>query len=369
MKNIFLTFTFLCILSLNIFAEFPHAINFQAIARDANGTVMSATPIQIRLTVIDGSATGTDVYQELRALTTNDYGSFSFQIGRNPNYVTAGSFDEIDWNSGAKFLKIDYDPTNQFNWNLTLGTIEFVSVPFALSAENVSFIDATNAKNGDVLVFNSTTGKFEPKAITSGGGATYTAGAGISIADNVITNTGDISSTNEIQTLNLTGTSLSLSNGGGTVTLPSGTGTSQWTTNTNNIYYNGGNVGIGVSSPEYKLHVRGYLLSQNDENTTEGGIYFGNQNHGIKRILGTNEVEIFSKSGTVGDIGKIHFSANSIGAKELTLSSNGNLYLNSGDFSVNNSNNGVVLKSPNGQCWRVTIDNTGNLLRTSITCP
>ena len=50
-------------------------------------------------------------------------------------------------------------------------------------------------------------------------GATYTAGAGISIVDNIITNTGDISSTNEIQTLNLTGTTLSLSNGGGSVTL------------------------------------------------------------------------------------------------------------------------------------------------------
>jgi len=42
MKNIFLSFTFLCILSLNIFAQFPHAINFQAIARDANGTVTDA---------------------------------------------------------------------------------------------------------------------------------------------------------------------------------------------------------------------------------------------------------------------------------------------------------------------------------------
>jgi hypothetical protein len=86
-------------------------------------------------------------------------------------------------------------------------------------------------------------------------GTTYTAGAGISLAGNVITNSGDLSATNEIQTiskagntvtlsnsggsftvddadasttnelqtLSLAGASLTLSNGGGTVTLPTGT--------------------------------------------------------------------------------------------------------------------------------------------------
>jgi len=241
MKNIIFTFAFLCILALNSFAQFPHAINFQAIARDANGDVMISTPIQIRLTIIDGSATGTEVYQELRALTTNSYGSFSFQIGRDANYVTIGTFAGIDWNTGNKFLKIDYDPTNQFNWALTLGTIEFVAVPFALSAETVSFIDATNAQDGDVLVYNSTTGMFEPQQIA---GTNYTAGTGISISGTTISNTGDLSNTNEIQTLSLNTNILSLSNGGGSVTLPSG-GTSQWISDANGIKYYSGNVVVG----------------------------------------------------------------------------------------------------------------------------
>lgn len=53
-------------------------------------------------------------------------------------------------------------------------------------------------------------------------GQTYTAGTGISIVGSTITNTGDLSNTNEIQTLSIAGSNLSLSNGGGTVALPGG---------------------------------------------------------------------------------------------------------------------------------------------------
>ncbi len=58
---------------------------------------------------------------------------------------------------------------------------------------------------------------------STGGGGSYTAGTGINIAGSVISNTGDLSATNEIQTLGLSGNQLSLSLGGGTVTLPTGT--------------------------------------------------------------------------------------------------------------------------------------------------
>ena len=53
-------------------------------------------------------------------------------------------------------------------------------------------------------------------------GPTYTEGAGIDITGNVITNVGDLSNNNELQTISLAGNNLTLSNGGGTVTLPVG---------------------------------------------------------------------------------------------------------------------------------------------------
>jgi hypothetical protein len=78
------------------------------------------------------------------------------------------------------------------------------------------------ATNGQVLKWNGTT--WAPAADNN---TTYTAGSGISISGTTISAT-DASATNEIQTLSLSGTTLTLSNGGGSVTLP--TGADNWGT-------------------------------------------------------------------------------------------------------------------------------------------
>ncbi len=151
---------------LFVFGQVPQAINFQAIARDGSGNPMVNTNLQIRLSVIDSLQGGTIVYQELRALQTNAYGSFSFQIGVNPSFVIVGTFSAINWGTGNKHLKIDYDPTNTFSFDLTLGIIKFVTVPYAFAAETVTFIDATGAQEGDALIYNQATGKFEPGQVS-----------------------------------------------------------------------------------------------------------------------------------------------------------------------------------------------------------
>lgn len=56
------------------YSQVPDAINFQAIARNANGEVLANTEIMLQLTILDGSAEGTEVYREVRTLTTNNYG-------------------------------------------------------------------------------------------------------------------------------------------------------------------------------------------------------------------------------------------------------------------------------------------------------
>ncbi len=45
------------------------------------------------------------------------------------------------------------------------------------------------------------------------------------------------------------------------------------------------------------------------------------------------------------------------------------LEVRNGDVYISDTTKGIILTSPNGNCWRVTVDNTGNLVRTSIPCP
>ena len=158
----------------------------------------------------------------------------------------------------------------------------------------------TMSLNGSTLTLSNGGGSV---ILPSGGSGTYTAGSGILIAGNVISNIGDADDNpgNEIQTVSLSGQTLSLSNGGGSVNLPTqqagsgiyfsgntinaqdpspsnelqeislsgsalslsqGGGTvvlpNHWDESGGSIYNNNsGNVGIGTSAPTAKLDVAG----------------------------------------------------------------------------------------------------------------
>ena len=45
------------------------------------------------------------------------------------------------------------------------------------------------------------------------------------------------------------------------------------------------------------------------------------------------------------------------------------LQVKQGDVYIEDIGNGVIMKSPNGNCWRYTPDNDGNLVPLQITCP
>lgn len=45
------------------------------------------------------------------------------------------------------------------------------------------------------------------------------------------------------------------------------------------------------------------------------------------------------------------------------------LQVKNGDIYIESVNSGVIMKSPNGQCWRMTVSNAGQPVYTSIACP
>ncbi|MBS1624880.1 MAG: hypothetical protein JST83_12720, partial [Bacteroidetes bacterium] len=59
----------------------PQGINYQAIVRNSAGSVVANTHVAVRFTIHDQTATGTVVFQETHAQTTNQFGLFNSVIG------------------------------------------------------------------------------------------------------------------------------------------------------------------------------------------------------------------------------------------------------------------------------------------------
>lgn len=107
-------------------------INYQAVARNANGTLLSNQSLTVRMSVLGGAANGPVQYQETHSVTTNQLGLFTLQIG-NGTPVT-GTFAAVPWVNANQYLKVEIAPGNG-NFE-ALGTTPFKSVPFALFAAN-----------------------------------------------------------------------------------------------------------------------------------------------------------------------------------------------------------------------------------------
>ena len=127
---------FLTLISVDrVYCQTPQKINYQAVARDAeSGVELSNQAVFLVAKIIQSSSGGELVYQEEHAnISTNSYGLFSIEIGNGAPVV--GSFDEINWSTDQFWLEIDIDLGDGLQ---TMGSMQFVSVPYALHAETVS---------------------------------------------------------------------------------------------------------------------------------------------------------------------------------------------------------------------------------------
>ena len=110
--------------------------------------------ISIRLSILDNAPSGTAIYVETHAITTNNSGLFNLSIGTGA--VISGNFSAIDWGVNSKWLKTEMDASGGSIYQFS-GTTQFLSVPYSLfsGASNTS-IDALKYKNEmETLLFTS----------------------------------------------------------------------------------------------------------------------------------------------------------------------------------------------------------------------
>lgn len=131
MKKYTLTLILASLLSSFAFAQAPQGFNYQGVARNTFGTIVTNKAIGIRFTLHNGTPNGTAVYSETKTITTDQYGVFSLVVGAGT--PVSGTFNTINWGSGNKYLQVEMDPNGGSSYK-DMGTTQLMSVPFALYA-------------------------------------------------------------------------------------------------------------------------------------------------------------------------------------------------------------------------------------------
>jgi hypothetical protein len=124
--------------SLQAVAQAPQTMTYQSVLRNSSNNLLANTEVGTKISLLQGTVSGTVVYAETQTTTTNANGLLSLQIGTGT--VITGVFADIDWANGLYFIKTETDPTGGSSYTIA-GTQQMGSVPYALFA----------AKSGDAI--------------------------------------------------------------------------------------------------------------------------------------------------------------------------------------------------------------------------
>lgn len=100
--------------------------------RNADNQLVANQKVTLKISIIQSSVNGVEVYAEKHTTETNANGLLSIQIGNGQ--LLGGDFSLIDWGRGPYFVNSEIDPNGGENYNIS-GTSQMLSVPYALYAE------------------------------------------------------------------------------------------------------------------------------------------------------------------------------------------------------------------------------------------
>jgi hypothetical protein len=112
-------------------AQAPPKMSYQSLIRNSSNALLTNTTVGMKISVLQGSDSGDEVYVETQTATTNANGLLSIQVGSGT--TTTGTFSDIDWATGPYFIKTETDPSGGTNYTI-IGTQELMSVPYAMYA-------------------------------------------------------------------------------------------------------------------------------------------------------------------------------------------------------------------------------------------
>lgn len=144
MKQLNLFFAFNIIATL-VLAQVPQKFSYQSVIRNSGNQVLANQIVGIKISILEGSASGMVVYAETHNPTTTANGLANLEIGGGN--LLSGNFATIDWSNGLFFVKTETDLNGGNAYTIT-STQQLLSVPYAFRAEDISY---RVSQTGDTL--------------------------------------------------------------------------------------------------------------------------------------------------------------------------------------------------------------------------
>jgi uncharacterized protein (TIGR02145 family) len=119
------------LIQLVAFAQAPDKFSYQAVIRNTANELISNQQVGVKISILQGSETGTIVYSETHTPTTNVNGLISLQVG-NGNIIS-GDLNSINWSNGPYFIQTETDPNGGSAYSI-MNLTQMMSVPYALYA-------------------------------------------------------------------------------------------------------------------------------------------------------------------------------------------------------------------------------------------
>ncbi len=134
MKKLTVLLVLIVFTIVSVLAQSPNEFKYQAALRNSDGTIMSEKAVKVDISILKGSATGTEVFAESHNTTTSKHGIINLNIGSVANM----SF--VNWGDDKYFVKIAVD-------NIVMGISQLLSVPYAINSKTAESV--ANSDNWD----------------------------------------------------------------------------------------------------------------------------------------------------------------------------------------------------------------------------
>lgn len=260
--------------ALQVWAQSPQRINYQAVARNSdNGAELMNQPIDVVFKILDGSAAGAIVYQEIHSTETNQFGLFNLEIGAGA--PTVGTLAGVDWGFAPKWMAVEIDLGSGFE---EVSVSQLISVPYALHAATATSVDNVDDADADPTNELIDTIQLENNVLSIYQGS-FPDGHLSTVDLTALLNDADADPTNELLepgSLQLLDTLLVFVEGGISheVNLAGLANFGPWLVGPGTVFNTNAHIGIGTDSPEHKLHV----VNNSEVATDSIAIYADNAN-------------------------------------------------------------------------------------------